>query len=66
MGDAQTIRVNSGEAVLTERDQNRFLRLLEGQPASSQSPVSGQVVFRIKGSDLLGTLQNFENKKKKI
>lgn len=66
VGDANLIRVNSGEAILTQSDQNRFMRLLDGQPNSNQASVSGQVEFKVRGSELYGVLRNYSKIQKTL
>ena len=59
VGDSQIIRVNSGEAVLTQSDQSRFLRLLDGGTVSNNSGNYQAVEFKVRGSDLYGVLKNY-------
>lgn len=66
VGDRQLIRVNSGEAVLTQSDTNRFMRLLDGQPYTNQASVSGQVEFKVRGTELYGVLKNYSKQQAAI
>lgn len=59
VGDSQIIRVNSGEAVLTQSDQSRFLRLLDGGTVSNSSNTYQAVEFKLRGSDIYGVLKNY-------
>ena len=59
VGDSQIIRVNSGEAVLTQSDQNRFMRLLDGGSVANNSGSYQAVEFKVRGSDLYGVLKNY-------
>ena len=59
VGDSQIIRVNSGEAVLTQSDQARFMRLLDGGSAANNSGTYQAVEFKVRGSDLYGVLRNY-------
>ena len=59
VGDSQIIRVNSGEAVLTQSDQSRFMRLLDGGSVSNSSNTYQSVEFKVRGSDLYGVLRNY-------
>ena len=59
VGDSQIIRVNSGEAVLTQSDQSRFMRLLDGGSVSNSSNTYQAVEFKVRGSDLYGVLRNY-------
>jgi len=65
VGDKQIIRVNSGEAVLTQSDQARFIRMLDGANEHI-SRESGQVEFKVRGSDLVGVLTNYHKKHNKL
>ena len=59
VGDKQIIRINSGEAVLTQSDQNRFMRLLDGGTVGNSSNTYQAVEFKVRGSDLYGVLKNY-------
>ena len=59
VGDSQIIRVNSGEAVLTQSDQSRFLRLLDGGNVSGGANQYAQVDFKIRGAELYGVIKNY-------
>jgi hypothetical protein len=59
VGDNQIIRVNSGEAVLTQSDQARFMRLLDGGTVSNSSNTYQAVEFKLRGSDIYGVLKNY-------
>lgn len=53
-GDKQVARVNSGELVLNPTQQRNLLNLANGKQASG-----GQVEFKIRGADLVGSLRNY-------
>ena len=60
VGDAQTVRVNSGEMILTSEQQTRLFRVLNGSlstPSNNNVAVIGDV--KIKGSDLYLSLRNY-------
>lgn len=59
VGDTQIIRVNSGEAVLTQSDQSRFLRLLDGGTVANTGGTLQAVEFKLRGSDIYGVLKNY-------
>lgn len=59
VGDNVVCRLNSGEAVLTQSDQNRFMRLLDGGTVSNSSNTYQAVEFKVRGSDLYGVLKNY-------
>lgn len=64
-GDKTTIRVNAGEMVLNRSQQANLFRMIEGGN-SNKSALSGDVSFRIQGKDLVGVLNNYNNKMSKI
>ncbi len=66
VGDNNVIRVNSGEAVLTQRDQSRFLRLLDGGTVANNSNTYQAVEFKLRGSDLYGVLRNFSKEQNAV
>ena len=63
-GDNVIARVNSGEMILNNGQQNNLFKLLNGSGSNSYS--SSEVLFRISGSDLVGTLNNYGKKKGKV
>lgn len=64
-GDNVLIRANSGEAVLTKRQQARMMSILDGAPINS-SPTGGAVSFEIKGDTLVGVLNNYNRKHSRV
>lgn len=64
-GDKTTIRVNAGEMVLNRSQQANLFRIIEGGNSNS-SALSGDVSFRIQGKDLVGVLNNYNNKMGKL
>ena len=61
IGDYNLARVNKGEMILNEREQTHLWQILNGL-AVGGSTGTGEVVFRISGSDLVGTLNNHNRK----
>lgn len=63
-GDQQLARVNGGEMILNGNQQRHLFNALNS--ASLASPYSGggqgNVVFRLRGQDLLGSINNYKNK----
>ena len=63
-GDKLIARVNSGEMILNNRQQRNLFNAIDGNRlgfASGEPSIS----FKIKGSDLYGTLRNYSNIKAK-
>ena len=56
-GDRNLARVNSGEMILNKAQQGTLWGLLNGKGS-----IGGNVEFKIKGSDLVGTINNYSKK----
>lgn len=65
VGDHNLVRVNSGEMILNGRQQKNLFNLLNGNGGVSNSGV-GQVEFKIRGKELVGVLNNYNNKVSKV
>lgn len=63
VGDNLIARVNSGEMILNGTQQRNLFNLLDGKGNVAGS--SGEVVFKIAGKDLVGTLNNQMSKTNK-
>ena len=67
LGDYNIARVNSGEMILNGRQQKRLFNLLDGsETMTGANAGAGQVEFKIRGTDLVGCLNNTRSKKNKI
>ena len=66
VGDSQIIRVNSGEAVLTQSDQSRFMRLLDGGSVANQSQQMQYVGAVVRGADLYLAFSNYAKQQKAV
>ena len=64
-GDRVLARVNSGEMILTTHQQTRLFALLNGEATTAQRQAS-EVQFRISGKNLVGVLNNYNNKVSKV
>lgn len=62
IGDYNLARVNAGEMILNGRQQNHLFNMLNGIGTPESNGVSGNVVFTIRGNDLVGTLNNYNKK----
>lgn len=62
-GDQMYVRANAGEMILTQGQQSRLFRMLDGGVAPN---AGGQVEFVINGSQLKGVLNNFDRKTRKM
>lgn len=67
IGDHNLARVNAGEMILNNREQNRLWRVLNGTDNMSVNNINGaSVTFKIKGSDLVGTIDNYNQKTRRV
>lgn len=64
-GDNILIRANSGEAVVNTRQQNRLFDLLNSN-ADPYALNQNNVVFKLRGQELVGLINNYTTSKKKI
>ena len=60
-GDKVLARVNSGEMVLNKRQQSNLFRQLNNA-TNNASALGGNVTFTIHGSELIGVIENYNNK----
>lgn len=63
-GDRLYARVNSGEMILNGNQQQHLFNMINGGGGSAAT--NGSVQFVIRGSDLYGTLKNYDSKMKKV
>lgn len=61
VGDNMLIRANSGEMILNKKQQANLFNLLDGGYVA-KSITNGNVEFKIKGKELVGVLQTYNNK----
>lgn len=64
-GDNLVAKVNSGEMVLNGSQQRKLFRLLNAN-GNSNGNANGTLTVRIKGSDLVGAISNYNKKLNKI
>lgn len=64
IGDMNLARVNAGEMILNNRQQRNLFNLLNGEGSSFSN--TANVQFKIKGTDLIGVLDNYNRKIKKV
>ena len=63
-GDNLIARVNSGEMILNSREQKNLFNLLD--KGTTNGVTNSNVSFVIRGKDLYGVLNNYEDKIKKV
>lgn len=66
IGDRNLALVNKGEMILNEREQTRLWNILNGAVGAHGGVEPGSVTFRISGSDLVGTLDNYSRKSGRV
>lgn len=64
IGDYNLARVNAGEMILNNRQQRNLFNLLDG--SGSSKIAGGEVSFKIKGTELVGVLNNTNNRLKRL
>lgn len=66
IGDYNLARVNAGEMILNNRQQKHLFNLLNNPTISTSSTDGGNVTFTIHGSDLQGTLTNYNKRVNRV
>ena len=65
-GDKILARVNSGEMILNQKQQERLWDQMNRTQMIETQPLTGDVKFKIHGTDLVGVLNNYSTKQKHI
>ena len=66
VGDKNLVRINSGEMVLNKGQQGRLWNMINGNSTiGNHSVANGQVQFKIRGADLVGSINNYKKLSKK-
>lgn len=63
-GDKLRVGINSGEMVLTKKQQSNLFKQLNSNRYTPQSATGGEVQFKISGNNLVGVLNNNLKKQK--
>lgn len=67
IGDYNIARVNSGEMIMNGSQQKRLFNLLDGSDSmTSPAASANQVEFKIRGTELIGCINNIRSKMNKI
>lgn len=66
VGDYNFARVNAGEMILNNRQQQHLFNLLNGNTQVNAVTDGGNVTFTIHGSDLQGTLNNYNKRVNRV
>ena len=66
IGDYNLARVNSGEMILNNRQQKHLFNLINNPTVTTTSTDGGNVTFTIHGSDLQGTLSNYNKRVNRV
>lgn len=64
IGDNNLARVNAGEMILNKQQQATLFGMLNGSNSGVLGKNGGQVEFKIKGADLIGTINNYNSRKR--
>lgn len=64
IGDNNLARVNAGEMILNKQQQATLFGMLNGSNSGALGKNGGQVEFKIKGADLVGTINNYNSRKR--
>jgi hypothetical protein len=66
VGDKNLVRINSGEMILNKGQQGRLWNMINGNSTiGNNSVANGQVQFKIRGADLVGSINNYKKLSKK-
>lgn len=63
-GDKLLARVNSNEMILNQRQQHNLFRMLDTAQPKTNGVTGNNVTFTIHGSELVGVIDNYNNKMK--
>lgn len=66
VGDKIPAMVNSGEMILNKNQQNNLFNLLNSNNENKMNAGNAEVEFKIKGSELVGVLTNYNKKMSRI
>lgn len=66
IGDYNLARVNTGEMILNNRQQQHLFNLLNSGTQAHDNSTGGNVTFTIHGSDLQGTLNNYNKRLNRV
>lgn len=66
VGDYNLARVNGGEMILNQREQRRLFSVLNGGATLTNDNSNNSVTFRVSGNDLVGVLNNYNNKRNRV
>lgn len=66
IGDYNFARVNAGEMILNNRQQQHLFNLLNSGTQAHDNSTGGNVTFTIHGSDLQGTLTNYNKRVNRV
>ena len=58
-GDHNIVRTNAGEMILNKAQQGTLFNILNGKGG-----MGGNVEFKIRGADLVGTINNYTSRKR--
>lgn len=62
-GDNLSVRVNSGEMIINKSQQKKLWDTINGNSSEAGNP---EITFKLRGSDIYGSLKNYNTKRGKI
>lgn len=63
-GDTNLVRANSGEMIMNGTQQKRLWNIIDGKSGIGAGSGGGEVKFKIRGSQLEGTLNNYRKQRR--
>ena len=63
-GDTNLVRANSGEMIMNGTQQKRLWNIIDGKSGIGAGGSGGEVKFKIRGSQLEGTLNNYRKQRR--
>lgn len=66
VGDKNLVRVNGNEAILNQHQQGRLWQLINSSSTLDSPTTNGNVEFKIRGSELVGVINNYTKKRSRI
>lgn len=64
--DNMIAKVSSGEMIINQEQQKKLWEFIKNGSQGNQGSLGGNVTFRISGSDLVGTLNNYTKKNSRL
>ena len=66
IGDFNLVRVNGGELILNQRQQKNLFDMIDKNRVNTVNNTVGDVVFTIQGDKLVGVIDNYKKKRRRM